>query len=71
MTRPSEPLMTRNYAIFLLSVTAVVLTAPFLERNDWQGWVALIVLIAATGTMAGMWLYRAAQNVLDWWRDDY
>jgi hypothetical protein len=70
MTRPSEPLISRNYATFLVSVAALVFAVPFMARKDWQGWAASAVGIAAMGTMLAMWLYRTAQNALDWWRDD-
>jgi hypothetical protein len=70
MTQPSEPLISRNYAIFLVSVAALVVAVPFIDRKNWQGWAASVVGIAAIGTMSAMWLYRTSQNVLDWWRDD-
>ncbi len=66
----AEPLMTRNYAIFLIAIASLVLAVPFLDRNDWQGWVACFVVFAAITWMAGMWLYRTAERVLEWWRDE-
>lgn len=62
--------MTRNYAIFLVCVAALVLSAPFLQRADWQGRVAGFVMLAALAWMGGMWLYRTVENVREWWHDN-
>jgi hypothetical protein len=70
MSRPSEPLVSRNFAIFLIALASLVMATPFADRKDWQGWVASFVLIAALVTMLAMWLRRTVQNVLDWWHDD-
>jgi hypothetical protein len=61
--------MTRNYALFVGCIAALVLAVPFVDRNDWQGWVSLFVMLAAMTGMAGMWLYRTADTVLEWWHD--
>jgi hypothetical protein len=70
MDRPLRPLITRNYAIFLVSVAALVLAAPFMDQKGWPGWVGTIVGFAAMGTMLALWLSRAVEQLLDWWRDD-
>lgn len=61
--------MTRNYALFVVCVAALVLSAPFLQRNDWQGWVAFCVMLASLAWMGGMWLVRTVENVREWWHD--
>lgn len=70
MTRSPEPLASRNFAVFLIALASLVIATPFADRNDSQGWVAFIVMIAAIVTLLTMWFCRTAQNVLDWWRDD-
>ena len=70
MVRPSEPLVSRNFAIFLIAVAALVLAVPFADRKDWQGWVASFVTVAALVTMLAMWLRRTWENISDWWHDD-
>jgi uncharacterized BrkB/YihY/UPF0761 family membrane protein len=70
MSRPSEPLVSRSFVVFLTALASLVMAMPFADRNDWQGWVASCAIIAALGTMLAMWLYRTIQNVSDWWHDD-
>ena len=70
MVSLSEPLVSRNFAIFLIAVASLVMAMPFAGRNDCQGWVAFFVIVAALMTMLAMWLRRTMQNVLDWWHVD-
>lgn len=62
--------MTRNFAIFLALLAALIVAAPFMERKDGLGWLATIVGILAMLLMLAMWLRRTAENLRDWWHDD-
>jgi hypothetical protein len=62
-----EPLMTRNFALLLVALTSVLLAIPFADRNDWQGWVACFVILAAVGWIVGIRLWFVGQTVIEWW----
>ncbi|TWT29553.1 hypothetical protein KOR42_55170 [Thalassoglobus neptunius] len=63
----AEPLITRNFSIFLVSLTAVVLAVPFADRNDWKGWAAFFVVVAAVGWIVGTRFWFVARTLRDWW----
>ncbi|MDZ4687100.1 MAG: hypothetical protein SH850_18645 [Planctomycetaceae bacterium] len=63
----AEPLMTRNFAILLIALASLVLAVPFIDRNDWQGWVAFFVVVAAVGWIVGIRLLFLARMVIEWW----
>ena len=63
----SEPLITRNFALLLVSLTCIVVLAPFMDRNDWMGWVAFFVVMAAVGWIVGSQLFYLAYVLREWW----
>lgn len=63
----AEPLITRNFAVFLVALTVLVLAVPFVDRNDWQGWVASFVAMAAVGWIVGIRLLFLARTLREWW----
>ena len=59
--------MTHNYAILLVALTSIILALPFAERNDWQGWAASFVILAAVGWIVGIRLWVVIQMAIEWW----
>ena len=64
----AEPPITRNFALFLASLAAILLALPFADRNDWQGWAATLTMIAAATWIVGVHLWFLARMLRDWWR---
>lgn len=62
----SEPPISRNFAMLLISLAAIVLAIPFVDRNDWQGWVAFFVSVSAATWIVGTQLLFAARTVREW-----
>ena len=63
----AQPPMTRNSVIFPVSLAALVLAVPFVDRNDWQRWFAFFVIIAAVGWIVGIRLLFVIWAVREWW----
>jgi hypothetical protein len=45
---------------------AVVSAIPFVERNDWLGWVAFLVVVTAVVGILGIQLLYVARMITDW-----
>jgi len=60
--------LTWEVKAVLAGMLALVITIPFVRREDWVGWLALSALFAC---MVGMWalLIRGMVfHTLQWWR---
>lgn len=55
-----------NMAIFLISVTSIIIAVPFVDRNDWPGWVASFVTVVAALTVVGQRLSMLYRTIKEW-----
>ena len=59
----AAPVISRNFAIFLISIVSLVLAAPFVNRDDWLGWAAGFVGTVAVVAILGLLLSAIVCNV--------
>lgn len=65
MTAPFAPPPSRAFWIVIGLMVCVAAVAPFARRDDWLGWVALVVIAAANVVLWGMLMWGFGRAI---WR---
>ena len=66
-----SPPITRNFAIFLASLTFLVLATPFANQEGWLGWGASLVGAAAALAILGLMVMATVRSVKEWRDGDF
>lgn len=59
-----------NFAFFLLLIASIVIATPFAGRQDWLGWTASVLVVAATLAILATYLSAIVRTVKEWWYDE-
>jgi hypothetical protein len=53
VTAPIAPPPSRQFVLLVLGLIAFAIAMPFVRRDDWIGWVALLIMAAVA---IGSWI---------------
>ncbi|MFH1921339.1 MAG: hypothetical protein ABIP48_15850 [Planctomycetota bacterium] len=53
----------------MLGIIVVGVIMPFATRDDWIGWVALLMIAAFTIALWALLISGLARSMIEWWRN--